>query len=44
MGEIRTVLSRSAEKTLKRCDAIDLTHFSGPEMQKRVTLALQLPF
>jgi len=43
LGEIRQALSYAAEKALKRCVAIDLTHFSGPELQERVTRALQLP-
>ena len=43
LGEIRPVLSHAAEKALKRCVAIDLTHFSGPELKERVTRALQLP-
>jgi len=43
LGEIRPALSYAAEKVLKRCVAIDLTHFSGPELKERVTSALQLP-
>jgi protein required for attachment to host cells len=43
LGDIRPVLSHAAEKALKRCVAIDLTHFSGHELQERVTRALALP-
>ena len=43
LGEIRPVLSYAAEKALKRCVAIDLTHYTGPELKERVTRALQLP-
>ena len=43
LGEIRPVLRHAAEKALKRCVAIDLTHFSGSELQERVTRALALP-
>jgi protein required for attachment to host cells len=43
LGELRPALSSAAEKVLKRCIASDLTHFSGPELNERVTRALQLP-
>lgn len=43
LGELRPALSSAAAKVLKRCIASDLTHFSGPELNERVTRALQLP-
>jgi protein required for attachment to host cells len=43
LGEIRPALSTAAAKALTRCIASDLTHYTGPELQERVTQALQLP-
>ena len=43
LGELRPALSSAAAKVLKRSIASDLTHFSGPEVNERVTHALQLP-
>ena len=43
LGELRACLNSASEKTVLRSIARDLTHYSGLELQKRVTDALQLP-
>jgi protein required for attachment to host cells len=43
MGEIKHYLSQAAENVLKRCITSDLTHYTGPELKKRVDHALELP-
>lgn len=43
LGELKPCLSVAAEKALQRCIMSDLTHYQGPELQQRVSEALQLP-
>ncbi len=43
LGELRSCLNSASEKTVLSSIASDLTHYSGLELQKRVTDALQLP-
>jgi protein required for attachment to host cells len=42
LGELRPALSTAATKALTHCVASDLTHYTGPELQARVTHALQV--
>ncbi len=43
LGELRSCLNNASEKTLINSVASDLTHYTGLELQNRVTAALQLP-
>ena len=43
MGDLQPCLNPAAQKALKRCVVSDLTHYTGPELKKRVDHALELP-
>lgn len=43
LGELKPGLSPAAAKVLQRCVTADLTHYTGPELKKRVDHALQPP-
>ena len=43
LGEIKPFLSPAAYKVLERSVVSDLTHYTGPELKKRVDHALELP-
>jgi len=43
LEDLKPCLNQAAEKVLKRCIANDLTHYTGPELKKRVDHALELP-
>jgi len=41
LGQLKPCLSHAAEKAVTCCVSSDLTHYSGAELEERVTLAMQ---
>ena len=43
LGELRRFLTTASDKVVRSCPASDLTRYQGPELEKRVNDALELP-